>query len=270
MNGDEEVTIGRGETFSDPGVKSVVDNVDGKMNTTDVVVKSDVDTTKVGSYTVEYIAYDSLSNKTTAKRVVQVVQKLNNTIQTSLGESSIFKGEPDNNFVRLSNILFRVVSIDDNHDVVVVADEDIANVNYSKLDEWLNGYFYEHLNETVQKMIVPKKYCNMALTDTTLDTTQCSSYTKEIKITVPSVIDVNLAEVNGYNFMKPYTMSWVSNEKNKNEAYLTRNIFFEQDSGKNFVAYDVHYNFGVRPMMTIKGDSYITGGTGTADDPYIF
>ncbi len=268
LNGDAEIVVGIGEEFQDPGVKSIVDNKDGKLDVERVTIRGDVDTYNVGTYTIEYSALDSLNNRTVVKRSINVVQKLSSTIKAILPGTDHFKGNPDNNFVYLSNMMFRVVGME-NNDVIVVADEDVSNVNFTKIDEWLD-YYYDHLNDTTKKMIVERKYCNMTLTDTTLDTTQCNRYTKERKIYIPSVVEVNLAESDGDNFMKPYTMSWVANAKSKKEAYLTRNVFWDEDEGKNFVSYPSTHNYGIRPMMMLDGESLITGGTGEPSDPYIF
>ena len=268
LNGDSTMTIGIGEKFKDPGVKSVKDNQDGTIPVKDVTIRGEVDTDTIGTYTIEYSALDHLVNKTVVKREVQVVQKLNTTIQKKLKEKSHFVGEPDDNFIRLSNMLYRIVGIEDGN-VIVVADEDVANVNFTKIDDWLD-YYYDHFSEKAKKMIVERKYCNMTLTDTTLDTTQCNGYTEKRKVYIPSVIEVNLAESNGENFMKTYTISWVANSKNKKEAYVTRNVFWDENEGKSFVSYDSTYNYGIRPMMMLNGESLITGGNGSVSDPYVF
>lgn len=270
LNGDSSITVSRGEEYKELGVKSVVDNNDGKLKTDDVTIKGSVDTSKIGTYEISYIAFDNLSNKTTVTRKVEVVQKLYNTVKPLLNGSTNFTGNPEGNYVRLSNILFRIYGVDNNKNVILVTDQDISNVNHSKVDKWLN-YFYDHLNESTQKMIVPTKYCNMALTETTLDTTQCSSYTDKKKVYIPSVIEVNKAASGEDNFMKPNTMSWVANpESGSKKAYLTRNVFYYDQYGKDFLSYDVKENYGVRPMMTIKGDSLILDGTGVIDDPFTF
>lgn len=269
LNGETEMTIGIGESFQEPGVKSVVDNKDGKLNVEDVTIEGKVDNYVVGTYTVEYSARDSLNNKTTVKREINVVQKLSTTIKSILPAENYFKGNPNNNYIRLSNMLFRVYGVDEEDDVVIVADEDVANVNYTKLDEWLD-YYYDHFNDTAKKMIVEKKYCNMTVKDETTNATKCSEYTKERKVYIPSVVEVNTAQSGNENYMKPLTISWVANAKNKKEAYVTRNVFWDEDEGKSFVSYNSTYNYGVRPMMTLDGESLISGGTGTINDPYVF
>lgn len=270
LNGSEEVTIGLGSKYKEEGVKSVVDNTDGKLDVKDVVIKGNVDTSKVGTYEVEYIAFDSLKNRTSVTRKVNVINNLNSVVKKALNGAKNFTGNPTNNYVRLSNMLYRVYGLDSNNNIILVAAEDVSNVNYTKLNEWLNKYYYNHLNDFTKKLIVKSKYCNMKITDTTTDTTECSGYTDKVNIFVPSVVDVNKAAAGSENFMKTYTMSWVGNSGDDGKAYVTREIFFDEYYGKSFVAYENDLNFGVRPMFTIKGNISVVSGDGTIDNPYSF
>ena len=268
LNGDKEMTIGKGESYKELGVKSVVDNTDGKLDIKEVTVSGEVDTSTVGTYEIIYTAYDSLRNKTEVIREVKVVQKLNSTLKNSLKDAKVFTGEPENNYIRLSNMLFRVYGLDSKDNVIIVSDEDIANVNYTKIDKWLD-YYYNNLNDFAKKIIVENKYCNMTVTEETLKTTKCTSYTANKKVYIPSVVEVNKAQ-GDVNYMRPNTMSWVANSKDKDNAYLTRAYFFGDASEKTYLAYNVNENYGVRPMMTIKGDTLITNGDGTKENPYFF
>ncbi len=268
LNGDLDVSVSLGEDFTDPGVKSVIDGVDGRLKNAEVVTKGKVDTSKVGTYEITYTATDQLSNKTTVTRTVQVVQKLYQTILQKLDNSRNFVGNPDDNYLILSNMMFRIYGVDDAN-VLIVADEDVANVNYSKLDSWLE-YYYNHLNSKTKKMIVASQFCNMKVTDTSLDTTQCNSYTRKRSVYIPSIVEVNKAGTMEDNFMKTSTMSWVANSKSDKQAYVTRDLFFGDSYGKSYLPYNITDNYGVRPMMFIKGDSLITGGDGTRENPFVF
>ena len=270
LNGSEEVTIGLGSKYKEEGVKSVVDNTDGKLDVKDVVIKGNVDTSKVGTYEVEYIAFDSLKNRTSVTRKVNVINNLNSVVKKALNGAKNFTGNPTNNYVRLSNMLYRVYGLDSNNNIILVAAEDVSNVNYTKLNEWLNKYYYNHLNDFTKKLIVKSKYCNMKITDTTTDTTECSGYTDKVNIFVPSVVEVNKAAAGSENFMKTYTMSWVGNSGDDGKAYITRSFFSAENEGKSFIAYDTTYNFGVRPMFTIKGNISAVSGDGSITDPYTF
>lgn len=270
LNGSEDVTIGLGSKYKEEGINSVVDNTDGKLDVKDVVIRGNVDTSKVGTYEVEYIAFDSLKNRTSVTRKVNVINNLNSVVKKALKGAKNFTGNPTNNYVRLSNMLYRVYGLDSNNNIILVAAEDVSNVNYTKLNEWLNKYYYNHLNDFTKKLIVKSKYCNMKITDTTTDTTECSGYTDKVNIFVPSVVDVNKAAAGSENFMKTYTMSWVGNSGDDGKAYITRSFFSAENEGKSFIAYDTTYNFGVRPMFTIKGNISAVSGDGSITDPYTF
>ena len=269
LNGNNEMKVSLGEKFTDPGINSVVDGRDGKLDKNDIVIKGEVNPTIVGTYKLTYTAFDKLSNKTTVTRVVNVVQDLYSTVKKNLNGQGNYTGNPTNNYVMFSNVLFRIYGIDEDKNIKIVSDEDISNVNYSSLDKWLD-YYYNHLNDNSKKMIVESKYCNMKLTDSTLDSTQCSSYTNKRKVYIPSVIDVNKANSGEENFMKPKTISWLSNKKNSKKAYVTRDVFFGEEYGKNYLSYSVDENYGVRPMITIKKDTNIIDGDGTRENPYVF
>lgn len=269
LNGEKEITISIGDKYTDPGVKSVVDNSDAELKISDVIKKGSIDTNKIGTYNIQYIAYDSLKNKTTMTRTIKVVKSLKSVVKKDLGQAKNYVGNPTNNYVRLSNMIYQIYGLDSNNNVILVAAEDVANVNFTKLNKWLNGYYYNHLNDKTKKMIVKAKYCNMTITDTTLDTTECTSYTNKVNIYVPSVIDINKAQGDG-NFMKTSTMSWTANNTDNNKAYVTRYIFFGDYFGKNYYPDNVTNNYGVRPMFTIKGNSNIVEGDGTLSNPYTF
>ena len=268
LNGEEEIIISVGEKYKEFGVKSVIDNGDGTIDVGKVTIKEDVDTSRIGTYIVQYIAADSFMNESIVERVVKVVEKLNIIVKQDLSGSSNYRGDPINNYIRLSNMDFRIYGVDSDSNIIVVADEDVANVNYSKLDEWLD-YYYKQLNDKTKDLIVEKVYCNMKLMDSNLNATTCSDYTQKRKVYIPSVMDVNNAESGTQNFMKPRTMSWVANSSSDKEAYVTREIFYGEEYEKSFLSYSMTDNYGVRPMMTIKGGTFVVGGDGTKTDPYV-
>ena len=277
LKGNKEVQVNVGEEYKDEGVLSVKDSNDGILKVEDVVVKGEVNTNKVGSYTISYTAFDKLNNKTTVTRNVSVVQELYHTVKKELKDISNYQGNPKNNYVKLSNMLFRIYGYDKDNNIILVSDEDVSNVNFTKIDSWLE-YYYNHLNDFTKKNIVETKYCNMSIDgEITLDLKECSSYTDKKKIYVPSVIDILKAEK--YNeekeeyedcFMETYTISWTSSSKDKDNAYVVRNLFWGDDAGKILVSFPKIDNYGVRPMFTIKGNILITGGDGTYLNPYVF
>ena len=263
LNGSNEITINKGDTYKEPGVKKVVDNTDGPIDVEEVEITGDVNTSKVGTYTITYSVMDSFKNETVKTRTIKVVQQLKNTVEkvTKIGQ---YVGKVTNNYIKFSGMDFRIVGIVDGN-VKIVAADDVANVNYSDLDEWLK-YYYEHINKDSKDYVVKTKYCNDTLTDTS--TKECSKYTNEKNVYILSVQDINKAtDENGNSYLYPETIDWVANAKTNKEGWTTREYF--SDSTLKYMGFSKDYNFGIRPVLTIKGDALITSGDGTSEKPYM-
>lgn len=269
LNGSKEMTINLGEEYKEPGVKSVMDKNDGKIDPKEVIIEADdIDTSKVGTYQVTYSVRDSLKNKTTITRTVKVVSKIKNAVNIATAKKGYYVGKDPSNYVRLSGMMFRIIGIDGNN-VKLVAEEDVANVDYAGITSWLE-YYMKHFNEKSKSMLVKNKYCNMSLTDTTLNATECTSVTKSTYAYIPSITDINKAKDNTGNFLQPATLSWTANQEDNNTAYATRNIMFGVTTNPNYYSDKKINNYGVRPVITIKGDTLIQSGSGTKEDPYLF
>lgn len=267
LNGDDEITIDKGDKYKELGVKSVVDNSDGKLDVNDVVIdSSDVNTNVTGTYEVTYTIKDSLNNQTKKVRKVKVVSRLENIVKQSTNNSGVYTGGNPHNYIYFSGMLFRIVDIDGDN-VRIVADEDVSNVNYSAIDEWLE-YYYDHITSRSKKYVVKNKYCNMKATDNNISNLdKCSSYTKEVNVSILSASDINQAtDKNGDNYLFPDGISWVRNEKDQKTAYATRNVFYGY--GTQYMAFSQNYNLGIRPVLTIKGDALVVSGDGTLSNPY--
>lgn len=271
LNGSDKITIDLGDKYEELGVKSIVDNSDGKIDVKNVTIDSSkVNTNKIGKYEVTYTAQDALKNKTIVTREVEVVSKIKNAVNVATEKKGYYTGTDPNNYLRLSGMLFRIIGVDGDN-VKIVAAEDVASVNYDGISAWLDDYYMKHLNEEAKKLLVKNKYCNMDITQETLNTTECTSYTKKRYAYVPSVTDVNKSLENTKSFLRPAIMSWLANSSDKEKAYSTRNVFFG-DYSENYVylAEKKTENYGVRPVLTIKGDILVKSGDGTKTSPYEF
>lgn len=272
LNGKSEITINMGDTYKDAGVSSVVDDKDGKMDKESVTVKGEVNTEKTGTYEITYTAFDSLSNKTTVTRKVTVVKVLKSLVKSALKDETIYKGNPKYNYVRLSNMYFRIYGLDKNENVILVAEEDVANVNFNKIEKWLDEVYLAHFTEEAKKLLVEHEFCNMVVDESEAGTIkECTSKTKKRLAYIPSVVDINLAEdKNNVNYMKTFTMSWTANKKNDTEAYVNRSFFYGEYQHLRFYPDKQSYNYGVRPMIVMKGDTLVVSGDGSQTDPFSF
>lgn len=269
LNGSEEITMNLGEKYKELGVKSVVDKTDGKIDPKQVVIKSDkVDTSKVGTYEVTYTAIDSLKNKTTVTRTVKVVSKLKNAVNTATNKKGYYVGLNPNNYITLSGMMFRIIGVDGNN-VKIVAEEDVANVDYAGITSWLD-YYMKHFNEKSKKYLVKNKYCNMQLAEDKLTTQECTSKTKSTYAYIPSIDDINRSKDETGSFLELPTLTWTSNKKSDDTAYAVRNIILGVSGNVTYLPDGIINNYGVRPVLTVKGDSLLKGGNGTKEDPYTF
>ena len=249
LNGDDEITIDRGSKYEELGVKSVVDNSDGRMDVEDVEIdSSDVNTNVTGTYDVTYTAYDSLRNKTEVVRKVNVVSTLSSVVKEDTGDAKVYQGNVSNNYMYFSGMVFRIVGLDGDN-VRIVAEQDVSNVNYDAIDEWLE-YYYDHIADESKDYVVYSKYCNDTLTDQNISTAMdCSSYTDKVPVSILSAQDYNKAtDADGYNYLYPASISWVSNGKDDTNAYGTRSFFYYVAT-TYFMGFDRNYNFGVRPSV---------------------
>lgn len=269
LNGDDEITINKDDKYEELGVKKVTDNKDGTLDTSKVTIDSSkVNTKKNGTYEVTYTISDSFNNKTVKIRKVNVIETISNVVAKNTKDGT-YKGEVENNYIILSDIKYRIIGRDSNNNVKIVSSKDIANVNYSGINKWLD-YFYDNMTDEAKKYIVKSNYCNDKVDSTNMDTYKsCKSTVKDKNIYILSAKEVNESkDEDGYSYIFPATISWISNSTNDKKALTTRAWF--NGTNSKFYEFEKKYNFGIRPMITIKGDSLIKGGNGSEDNPYTF
>lgn len=265
INGDENISINVGDKYKELGIKSVVDNTDGTMKKEDVEIKSNVNTDKIGTYEVTYTALDKLNNKTVVTRYVNVVKKIKETVKKELKKDTYYKGLEPNNYIYFSNVLFRILKISGN-DIVIVSDSDVSNVNYDSIEKWFK-YYDSNLTDSAKKLIVKNKYCNMKINDSNMNSTNCNSYSKKADYGLLSITDINSTLDNGGSYLVGGTITWTANSVDNKNYFAFRNMFYNSDS--IYYSFDKTHNLGIRPVITIKGDTLIVDGDGTYDNPYV-
>lgn len=266
LKGKEEIKVNIGDKFKDPGVDSVIDENDGKIDVSTVTIRGDVDTSKVGTYEIKYTAYDELRNKTTVKRTVIVEKLLNKYIKQDLGDEKYYKGDPKNNYVIFSKMYFRVVGLTEDDNVIMIAEEDVSNVSYKKLENWIDDVYMKAFTKESKKLMLKHEFCSSTVKESEIHTKECKDKTKARYAFVPSIADINKAELDGKNFMWTGTMSWTADHETSKEAWVERIFFFSSDD--QFWKDNATYNYGVRPMIVIKGKTKVIDGDGSHDNPY--
>lgn len=261
LNGDDVITLNQGDQYKELGVKSVVDNTDGKVNPKDVKIDSSkVNTNKNGTYEVLYKIRDSFNNETIKIRTIKVVQILDKLVKKNTDDQGYYKGGVDRNYLQLDGITFKIVNVNSDRSVRIVSTEPLAAVNYNDVDEWLNTYFYDQLSDSAKSYVVKSDWCNERVDDVN-QYTHCKSFNKAQNVGLLSVADFNqMKDDEGNSNLSINGEVWTYNKKSNNKAIsLTYNNYSDKSLSTNLLVY---------PALTIRKDSYISSGTGYIDEPY--
>lgn len=270
LNGKDEVVVYQGDKYKDAGIKSVVDDTDGKIDINKVKIDtSKVNTDKVGNYEVTYTISDSLENKTVKVRTVKVIQILNNIVNKNTDKSKTYKGANNNNYVMIDGIIFKIIGINSDNSVKVVSNEVLGSVDYDGIDSWLNDYFYEKLSDSAKKYIVKSKWCNEKVTDPSTYA-KCSSYSKKKYIGLLSIADYNNSkDSNGISNINTSIANWTLSSKTDKEAWVYSYYNMNEGGLKEYKEFSTDEIYSVKPAFNIMEDATISSGDGSQSNPYI-
>lgn len=263
LKGENEITVNKGDKFKDPGIASVSDNTDGKIDTKQVKVDSNVNINKNGTYEIKYSIKDSFDNKTEVIRTVKVVQILDKIVKKETDKTNYYKGNDNNNYIKLDGILFKIVGLNEDGSVKVTSSETLAFVDYNSVDTWLNDYFYDKLSDNVKKYIkTDSKWCNEVISNTD-NYTKCNKYGKKKAVGLLSVADVNNSkDKDGNSNLGTWQYSWLGNSKKSKLLKSGSNSMKIQEENKNTLT-------GIRPTINLKTNLEISSGSGEASSPYL-
>lgn len=263
LKGENEITVNKGDKFKDPGIASVSDNTDGKIDTKQVKVDSNVNINKNGTYEIKYSIKDSFDNKTEVIRTVKVVQILDKIVKKETDKTNYYKGNDNNNYIKLDGILFKIVGLNEDGSVKVTSSEPLAFVDYNSVDTWLNDYFYDKLSDNVKKYIkTDSKWCNEEISNTD-NYTKCNKYGKKKAVGLLSVADINNSkDKDGNSSLLGQQSFLLGNQKDKKEIKVIPIENKVKTDNKNIVS-------GVRPTMNLKSNIVISKGNGSDLSPYI-
>lgn len=268
LKGEDTVIVHLNSPYQEPGIKEVNDNKD-KLTSKEVVIDSSkVNTSKVGTYTVNYKVYDKSYNVGKASRTVIVAETLSDNIKRNKGSNYTYTGDAIDNFVLFSGMLFRIVNIDNEDNIKLITDNQISNVSYgsgdyknSNIYTWLNEYFYNHINEKSKRYMKEVTWCydyqeNPGVIDT------CDNNVKA-KVGLLSVSEYEKAKSAGSSYLMKKLKFYMINKKNESSVWI------------NDISYGNGYNnmstsdiLGVRPVVVLDKSIFLTGGNGTIEEPF--
>ena len=202
------------------------------------------------------------------------------------------------NYVWFSGNLWQILEVNDN-DIKLVTSMPITSIAYgnnsdynsSWVKKWLEQKFYPTLEN--KDLIVSDNFCLDSPVTTTTDVVQDSTYTikkvsNHTKInSCSNNINTNIGLLtfedyvyasNGVapvydkaNFISGEEIEWTMSKYDNDQMWITwYNSSFEYITAtQNLFSFTNRYGHGVRPVISIKGSTLVSSGTGSNKNPYV-
>lgn len=192
----------------------------------------------------------------------------------NINGSYYFYGTESNNYIKYSNLMFRIIRINKDNTITAVSENSLTalangenkDFNESYLNMWLNnqnkdntGILENNINNPSQYLTYTKT-CNEKITNT--KNISCNTTTDDIYITVPSLNDyINTGSKD--SFMNNEESFYLINSSSNNKTWYV-------NSKGGVTTSDGTDILGIKAVITIKKTISKANGTGTKDDPYTF
>lgn len=195
---------------------------------------------------------------------------LNNTIKAENdnglvqeGRYYIFKGENAKNYIKFSNMLFRITKINSDGTMEMVLDDTLNYLAFDKekyefdtsnIDNYLNEYFYKKLNTS---LLTTGTYCKDKVSD--LNKITCENKgTSNVKLL--SVSDYLNSKKDDKSYLNDSSIVWL-NDNNGEQVWLLNKSNLSLSSPNEL--------YEIKPVLTLNNVVGVYSGSGTKDDPYI-
>ena len=183
------------------------------------------------------------------------------------GESYYFKGKDVNNYVLYSDILWRIVELDQNK-IKLVSDSNLTSLVYGIDSNYENSYIYKLLNSEnfirglylSDENLVKLDWCNESVD---INNYACGKKVNALVGLISTEDYIKSGKENSY--LNNETYWWTINTSSDNNAYYIEPDGQISIKDKNI---DTYTSYGVRPSINLKSDISFIGGTGTKENPY--
>lgn len=227
-----------------------------------------------GRFIKLYIENNKVEETNSIAKEIKENNKDNDSLK-NINNEYYFSGTNIDNYVSYSNLLWRIIRINNDNSITMILDSSITslakgeNKNYesSYINKWLNkqeteeytGILEKNLNN-MNKYLTFTKTCKDVIEDT--KSISCKDIISDTYITIPSLNDyVNTGGTD--SFMNNDEYFYLINNNKENKSWY---IDSDGKLGKN----DGSEIIGIKPVITIKGTIEKTGGNGTKEEPYTF
>ncbi|MFI3307589.1 MAG: hypothetical protein R3Y21_03375 [Mycoplasmatota bacterium] len=180
------------------------------------------------------------------------------------GDTYYYSGLVDDNYLEYSGILFRIVGINEDSTITLVADQNITLLNYNNYIDYLNetevlnsGIFANNINPY---FLVNTSICDDTVDD--IDNITCDSQSSDYLVNLLSLNDyVKAGSIDSYLYNESYF--YTSTITSDNNYYYVFDL-----GGVSSKETTDYQNYGIRPTITLKADINLISGDGTVNSPY--
>ena len=195
----------------------------------------------------------------------------NNSKFKEINNTYYFQGKEVNNYLKYSNLTWRIIRINDDHTITAILDNSITSLaadntfTNSYINMWLNYNGKEYTGILENSLNKPVKYladtytCNDIIDD--ISKINCNNKTENTLITIPSLNDY--ANTGGSDsFMNNEEYYYLINSNKENKLwYVNKEGNINTTNGEDIL--------GIKPVITINNTIKLIEGKGTKDNPYI-
>lgn len=189
-----------------------------------------------------------------------------------INNTEYFINDSSNNYLLYSNILWRIIKINNDNSITVISDSSLTSLAAGELLKYPESYIYHWLNSKDEEYSgILEKHLNKKetyLQKTTacldivnvLDNKECQNSQNDNYISLLSTSDfVNIGNKESYVINNEYF--YLSNSNDENE------IWYVDDEGKTTTSKGKDI-IGIRPVITIKANIDYINGNGSKNNPY--
>lgn len=176
----------------------------------------------------------------------------------------LYKGNEVNNYIKFSNLNWRILKINEDKSLDIILDNSINNLkwnskitNYtdSDINKYLNTEFLSILNKS---LMTNTNICNDIIDD--INKISCNKPDASNMVRLLSVDEFLNSKVDEKTYISNGNSVWLSS-RGSEKAWTINNLSLSYSEVEN--AYDI------KPVVTLKNTNQVIKGTGTKEDPFI-
>ncbi len=176
----------------------------------------------------------------------------------------VYKGENVNNYIMVSNMLFRILKINSDRTMDIVLDEYINRLDWdSELESYQKSDVNKYLND---------KFLKVLDQDILEKTVVCDELVKKVN-------EATCDKPNQENYVKLLGISDFLNSISDNKSYLANSgdslwLYNHNETevwhtnGTTVALDEVTSNYGIKPVVTLKNNNVLVSGDGSINSPY--